>query len=71
METALRRRAGHRAMFMFKCLKNLFTHSFDIVFNREYPDYNIRTKDNDIRLSKIGTGVFETRQICRKLVKKF
>ena len=41
-----RRRAEHRAIFMFKCLKNLFTHSFDIVFNREYHDYNTRSKDN-------------------------
>ena len=25
---------------LFRCLNNLFTHSFDTVFNSEYHDYN-------------------------------
>ena len=31
---------------MFKCLNNLFTHSFNIVFNRDSHDYNTKSKDN-------------------------
>ena len=39
-----RRRAEHRATFMFKRLNN----SFNIVLNREHHDYNTRSKD-DVR----------------------
>ena len=31
---------------MFKCLNNLFTHSFNVVLNREHHDYYTRSKDN-------------------------
>ena len=30
---------------MFKCQNNLFTHSFNVVLNREHHDYNTRSKD--------------------------
>ena len=56
-----RTRAEHRAIFMFKCLNNLFTHSFDIVFNREYHDYNTRS------ISIIGIGVCGPRQILPQM----
>ena len=59
-----RRRAEHRAIFMFKCLNNSFTHSFNVSFNRDHHVYNTRSKDNvRIRLFQIGTGVFALRQI--------
>ena len=31
---------------MFKCQSNIFTHSFNVVLNREHHDYNTRSKDN-------------------------
>ena len=52
-----RRRAEHRAIFMFNCLNNWFTHSFDIVVNREYHD----------RIGIMGIGVFGTRQLLPQM----
>ena len=31
---------------MFKCLNNLFTHSFNVVLKREHHDYYTTSKDN-------------------------
>ena len=31
---------------LFRCLNNLFTYSFDTVFNSEHHDYNTKSKDN-------------------------
>ena len=44
-----RRRAEHRAIFMFKCLNNLFINSYNIAFNRDHHEYNTRSKDNVVR----------------------
>jgi hypothetical protein len=41
-----RRRAEHRAIFMFKCLNNFFINSSNIAFNRDYHECNTRFKDN-------------------------
>ena len=48
----------------FKCgLYNLFTHSFNVVLNRDIMiQYNTRSKDN-VKLFEIETGVFELPQI--------
>ena len=45
-----RRRAEHRAIFIYKCLNNLFSHLFNIEFNKDKHDYNTRSK-NSIRKS--------------------
>ena len=41
-----RRRAGHRATFIDKCLNNLFSHRFHIEFNKDKHDYNTKSKNN-------------------------
>ena len=41
-----RRRAEHRATFIYKCLNNLFSHRFNIKFNKDKHDYNTRCKNN-------------------------
>ena len=41
-----RRRAEHRAIFIYKCLNNLFSHRFNIEFNKDNHDYNTRSKNN-------------------------
>ena len=41
-----RRRAEHRAIFIYKCLNNLFSHCFNIEFNKDNHDYNTRSKNN-------------------------
>ena len=41
-----RRRAKHRAIFINKCLNNLFSHRFNIEFNKDKHDYNTRSKNN-------------------------
>ena len=59
-----RRGAEHRAIFMFNCPNNLFTHSFNVVLNREHHD---RSTDNDVRLFQIETGVFGLRKILLRV----
>ena len=49
-KTLARRRAEHRTAFIYKCLNNLFSHRFNIEFNKDKHDYNTRCK-NDIRKS--------------------
>ena len=45
-----RRRAEHRAIFMFKCLNNLFINSYNIAFNRDHHEYNTTSsRDNILR----------------------
>ena len=41
-----RRRAKHRAIFINNCLNNLFSHRFNIEFNKDKHDYNTRSKNN-------------------------
>ena len=41
-----RRRTEHRAIFINKCLNNLFSHRFNIEFNKDKHDYNTRSKNN-------------------------
>ena len=41
-----RRRAEHRAIFISKCLNNLFSHRSNIEFNKDKHDYNTRSKNN-------------------------
>ena len=45
-KTLVRRRAEHRATFIYKCLNNLFSHRFNIEFNKDKQDYNTRCKNN-------------------------
>ena len=45
-KTLERRRAEHRATFIYKCLNNLFSHRFNIEFNKDKHDYNTRCKKN-------------------------
>ena len=45
-KTLARRRAEHRATFIFKCLNDLFSHRFNIGFNKDKHDYNTRSKNN-------------------------
>ena len=45
-KTLARRRAEHRATFIYKCLNNLFSHRFNIEFNKDKHDYNTRRKNN-------------------------
>ena len=45
-KTLPRRRAEHRATFIYKCLNNLFSHRFNIEFNKDKHDYNTRFKNN-------------------------
>ena len=45
-KTLARRRAEHRATFIYKCLNNLFSHHFNIEFNKDRHDYNTRCKNN-------------------------
>ena len=45
-KTLARRRAEHRAIFIYKCLNNLFSHRFNIEFNRDKHEYNTRCKNN-------------------------
>ena len=49
-KTLARHRAEHRAPFIYKCLNNLFSHLFNIEFNKDKHDCNTRCK-NDIRKS--------------------
>ena len=41
-----RRRAEHRAIFMFKAVNNLFMHTFHYSFNSNYHNYNTLSKRN-------------------------
>lgn len=41
-----RRRAEHRAIFMYKSINNYFCHSFQFSFNREFHDHNTRSRNN-------------------------
>ena len=45
-KTLARRRAEHRATFIYKFLNNLFSHRFNIEFNKNNYDYNTRSKNN-------------------------
>ena len=45
-KTLARRRAEHRATFIYKCLNNLFSHRFNIEFNKDKHDYDTRCKNN-------------------------
>ena len=45
-KTLARRRAEHRATFIYKLLNNLFSHRFNIEFNKNNHDYNTRSKNN-------------------------
>ena len=44
-KTVIRRRAEHRATFIYKCLNNLFSHCFNIEFNKD-KHYHTRCKNN-------------------------
>ena len=41
-----RRRSEHRSTFIYKCLNNLFSHTFSIEFNKDQHHHNTRSKDN-------------------------
>ena len=45
-KTLARRRAKHRATFIFKCFNDLFSHLFNIEFKKDKHDYNTRSKNN-------------------------
>ena len=45
-KTLARRRAEHRATFIYKCLNNLFWNRFNMEFNKHNHDYNTRSKNN-------------------------
>ena len=38
--------AEHRATFIYKCSNNLFSHRFNIEFNKDKHNYNTRCKNN-------------------------
>ena len=52
-KTLARCRAEHSATFIYKCLNNLFSHRFNIEFNKDKHDFNTRYKNN-IRKSASG-----------------
>ena len=62
-KTLARRRAKHRATFIYKCLNNLFSHCFNIELNKDKHDYNTRCKSISIRVHLVGTGGIGPRQI--------
>ena len=41
-KTIARRWVEHRASFNYKCLNNLFSHRFNIEFNKDKDDYNTK-----------------------------
>ena len=41
-----RRRAEHRAIFMYKSINNLFAYKFQCSFSRDFHSYNTRFKNN-------------------------
>ena len=41
-----RRRAEHRAIFVYKSINNHFIHSFNFSFNSSFHNYNTRSKHN-------------------------
>ena len=45
-KTLARRRAEHRATFIYKCLNHLFSHRSNIEFNNDKHDYITRCKNN-------------------------
>ena len=45
-KTLARCRAKHRAIFIYKCLNNLFSRRFNIEFNKDKHDFNTRCKNN-------------------------
>jgi len=45
-KTLARHRTKHRATIIFKCLNNLFSHCFNLEFNKDKHDYNARCKNN-------------------------
>ena len=50
-KTLLRRRAEHRLIFMYKSFNNLFSYTIQCKVNKNFHDYNTRSKQN-IRKSK-------------------
>ena len=58
-----RRRAEHRAIFIYKCLNNLFSHLFNIEFNKDKHGYNTRGKTISVRVHLVGIGGIGLRQI--------
>ena len=61
-KTLARRRAEHRATFIYKCLNNLFSNRFNIEFNKHNHDYNTRSKNN-IRNSASGRNWGQTKRL--------
>ena len=41
-----RRRAEHRLIFLYKCINNLFSHTFNLDFNKDTHNYNTRSRNN-------------------------
>ena len=41
-----RRRAEHKATFVYKSINNLFSHKFNFNFNNDFHNYNTRLKNN-------------------------
>ena len=41
-----RRRAEHRFIFLYKCINNLFSHTFNLDFNKDTHNYNTRSRNN-------------------------
>ena len=67
--TLARRRAEHRATFIFKCLNNLFSHRFNIEFNKDKHDYNTRCKNNiSVRVHLVEIGGIGLLQILPQMI---
>ena len=42
----LRRRAEHRAIFVYKSVNNLFSHAFQFSLNSDFHNYDTRSRKN-------------------------
>jgi len=67
-KTLARRRTEHRATFIFKCLNNLFSHRFNIQFNKDKQDYNTRCKTISVRVYLVGIGGIGLQQILPQTI---
>ena len=68
-KTLARRRAEHRATFIYKCLNNLFSHRFNIEFNKDLNTIIILdVKIISVRVHLVGSGGIGPRQILPQTI---
>ncbi len=55
------RRSQHCAIFMYKCANNLFLHDFNLQEDKDFHNYNTRSKDKVCKnRSKTNWGLMST-----------